>query len=69
MSGRTLSTKSILGYTAMAWPVIACELGAVALIYGYQKFVTSIMLYTVLILIVIVQLIQCLGNLTYKKLK
>ena len=66
VSGITLSTISILGYTAMAG---AGGLGAVALTYGYQKFDTSVMLYTVLILIVIVQLIQCIGNLAYKKLK
>ena len=68
-SGITLSTISILGYTAMAGAVGAGGLGAVALTYGYQKFDTSVMLYTVLILIVIVQLIQCIGNLAYKKLK
>lgn len=69
VSGITLSTISILGYTAMAGAVGAGGLGAVALTYGYQKFDTSVMLYTVLILIVIVQLIQCIGNLAYKKLK
>ena len=69
VSGITLSTISILGYTAMAGAVGAGGLGTVALTYGYQKFDTSVMLYTVLILIVIVQLIQCIGNLAYKKLK
>lgn len=69
VSGITLSTISILGYTAMAGAVGAGGLGVVALTYGYQKFDTSVMLYTVLILIVIVQLIQCIGNLAYKKLK
>lgn len=69
VSGITLSTISILGYTAMAGAVGAGGIGAVALTYGYQKFDTSVMLYTVCTLIILVQLIQCIGNFAYKKLK
>lgn len=72
VSGITLSIISIIGYTAMAGAVGAVGaggLGAVALTYGYQRFDTSVMLYTVFTLIIIVQLLQCVGNLAYKKLK
>lgn len=69
VSGITLSIISILGYTAMAGAVGAGGLGAVALTYGYQKFDTSVILYTVIILIILVQLIQYVGNLAYKRLK
>ena len=68
VSGITLSTISILGYTAMAGSVGAGGLGAVALTYGHQRFDTQAMIYTVVTLIIIVQLIQYLGNLAYKKL-
>lgn len=69
VSGITLSVISILGYTAMAGAVGAGGLGNVALLYGYQKFDGNVMLYTVVALIVIVQVIQSAGNLLYKKLK
>ena len=68
VSGITLSTISILGYTAMAGSVGAGGLGAVALTYGHQRFDTQAMIYTVVTLIIIVQVIQYLGNLDYKKL-
>lgn len=68
VSGITLSTISILGYTAMAGSVGAGGLGAVALTYGHQRFDTQAMIYTVVTLIIIVQGIQYLGNLAYKKL-
>ncbi|MDR1773504.1 MAG: ABC transporter permease subunit, partial [Clostridioides sp.] len=68
-SGITLSVISILGYTAMAGSVGAGGLGNVAIVYGYQRFDTSVILYTVIALIIIVQTIQWIGNWTYKKLR
>lgn len=69
VSGITLSVISILGYTAMAGAVGAGGLGNIALTYGHQRFDTAVMVYTVITLIIIVQIIQELGNLAYKKLK
>lgn len=69
VSGITLSIISILGYTAMAGAVGAGGLGNIALIYGYQRFDTAVMVYTVIALIILVQIIQGVGNLAYKKLK
>ena len=69
ISGITLSVISILGYTAMAGAVGAGGLGNVALTYGHQRFDTAVMVYTVITLVIIVQIIQGLGNLAYKKLK
>lgn len=68
-SGITLSVISILGYTAMAGAVGAGGLGNIALTYGHQRFDTAVMVYTVITLIILVQIIQGLGNLAYKKLK
>ena len=45
------------------------RLGDVAVRYGYQRFRPDIMIYTVIILIVMVQLIQMLGDFAYKRLK
>ncbi|MBU5306391.1 ABC transporter permease [Clostridioides mangenotii] len=69
ISGITLSVISILGYTAMAGVVGAGGLGNVALVYGHQQFDTAVIVYTVIALIILVQIIQGLGNLLYKKLR
>ena len=51
VSGITLSIISILGYTAMAGTVGAGGLGKVAIVYGHQRFDTSVMIYVVITLI------------------
>ncbi|MFH0975235.1 MAG: methionine ABC transporter permease [Spirochaetota bacterium] len=68
-SGITLAIVSILGATAMAGAVGGGGLGSVALSYGYQSFNDTIMYGIVVILIIVVQVIQTLGNILYKKLK
>ncbi|MDU1598416.1 methionine ABC transporter permease [Peptostreptococcus anaerobius] len=69
ISGITLAIITILGYTAMAGAVGAGGLGNVALMYGYQQFDKNVILYTVVALILIVQVIQWAGDLLYKKKK
>ncbi len=65
----TLVVISILGSSSMAGALGAGGLGNVALIYGYQSFNDVIMYGTVLILVALVQSIQSIGNLLYRKLK
>ncbi len=69
ISGITLAIITILGYTAMAGAVGAGGLGNVALMYGYQQFDKNVILYTVVALILMVQVIQWAGDLLYKKKK
>jgi D-methionine transport system permease protein len=66
--GITLTTISIVGCSAIAGAIGAGGLGQVAINYGYYRFETKIMVYTVIILIIFVQLIQTIGNFLYKKL-
>lgn len=68
VSGLTLAIISIIGYSAMAGTVGGGGLGDLAIRYGYQRFQTDIMVETVIILIIIVQALQMLGNYLYKKL-
>lgn len=65
----TLATVSILGCSAMAGVVGAGGLGAIALTYGYQNFNDAIMYSTVAILVVLVMIIQNVGNHIYRKIK
>ena len=44
-------------------------IGDLALTYGYQKFNTPLMLFTVCILIFVVQILQALGNRISRRLR
>lgn len=69
ISGLTSTAIIFLGTTTIAGAVGAGGLGAVALTYGFQRFDDAIMYTIVLILLVLVQIIQTIGMITYKKLK
>ena len=68
MSGITLTIISIVGYSAMAGAIGGGGLGDVAIRYGYQRFQTDVMVVTCIILIIVVQLLQFLGNYFCNKL-
>lgn len=65
----TLTLIMIIGFSAMAGTVGGGGLGDVAVRYGYQRFKPDVMIYTVIILILLVQIIQSLGDFAYNKLK
>ncbi|MED3865545.1 methionine ABC transporter permease [Priestia megaterium] len=67
--GLTIATIGLIGATAMAGLVGAGGLGDIAFQYGHLRFEPTVMYTTILILIVIVQLIQSLGNYSARKLK
>lgn len=69
ISAITLTTITIIGYSAMAGAVGAGGLGSVAIMYGYNMFNEKVMIYTIIVLILLVQCIQSFGNTVYKKLK
>lgn len=60
--GLTIATVSLIGATAMAGLVGAGGLGDLAYRFGHLRYEVDVMYATVLILIIIVQLIQSLGN-------
>ncbi|GGZ90167.1 methionine ABC transporter permease [Ignatzschineria ureiclastica] len=63
----TTATIGLVGATAMAGAVGGGGIGDLALNYGYQRFDSVAMFYTVVLLIVIVQAIQSLGNFLAKR--
>lgn len=65
--GLTFITVSLIDFSAVAGTVGGGGLGHVAMTYGYQRFDGSVMLVTVIILIVLVQLAQWLGNTLSRK--
>jgi D-methionine transport system permease protein len=60
--GITIGIISILGFTAIAGAIGAGGLGSLAIRYGYQRFRTDVLFATVVVLVVIVQLIQFIGD-------
>ncbi|MFA9396930.1 MAG: methionine ABC transporter permease [Clostridiaceae bacterium] len=67
--GVTLVLISIIGYSAMSGALGAKGLGYVAISIGYQRFNPEMIFYTVIILIILVEIIQIVGDTLYKKLK
>lgn len=62
LRGLPIVAITILGYTAMAGAVGAGGLGDIAYRFGYQRYQNDIMLATVVILLILVQLMQSLGD-------
>ena len=59
--GATISTGTILGYSAMSGAVGGGGLGQIAISYGYNRYQTDIMLITVILLVVLMQIFQLSG--------
>ena len=66
--GITLAVIALIGYSAMAGVLGGGGLGDIAIRYGYQRFQPDVMIVTVVILILMVQLIQFIGDTLSKKL-
>ncbi|WP_420850319.1 methionine ABC transporter permease [Peribacillus alkalitolerans] len=67
--GLTIATVSLIGATAMAGLVGAGGLGDLAYRFGHLRYEVDVMYATVLILIILVQSIQTLGNKLAAQLK
>ncbi|MFB7029888.1 MULTISPECIES: methionine ABC transporter permease [unclassified Streptomyces] len=62
VSGVTTTVIVLIGYSAMAGAVGGEGLGSKAVTYGYQRFDTTFMLVTVVVLVVIVTVVQLIGD-------
>lgn len=60
--GITLMLVTLVGYSAMAGAIGGGGLGDVAIQYGYERFEIKVMIITVILLVVMVQLLQWLGD-------
>lgn len=65
----TTATIGLIGATAMAGAVGGGGIGDLAITYGYQRFSTITIVATVVILVVLVQGIQSLGNRLARKIR
>jgi len=62
IAGATVTAIALVSYTAMAGVVGAGGLGDLAIRFGYQRFQTDVMVVTVVLLLVLVQILQMLGD-------
>ncbi|GAA3704878.1 ABC transporter permease [Nonomuraea antimicrobica] len=68
VAGLTVTVVALIGYSAMAGTLGGGGLGDLAVRYGYQRFETLLMIVTVVLLLVIVQLLQSLGDWVARRL-
>lgn len=64
----TVLIVNLISYSAMAGAIGGGGLGDIAIRYGYQRFQGDVMLVTIIILIVLVQIIQMIGDGLSKKM-
>lgn len=62
VAGATLTVVLLVGYSAMAGVIGGGGLGDFAIVYGYQRFNTPVLLVSVVVLIVMVQIFQSIGD-------
>nr|WP_202434552.1 MULTISPECIES: methionine ABC transporter permease [unclassified Streptomyces] len=68
VSGVTTTVIVLIGYSAMAGAVGGEGLGSKAVTYGFQRFDNQFMLITVVLLVVIVTVVQLIGDLAVRLL-
>ena len=69
VSGITLTLITVVGFSAMAGAIGGGGLGDVAIKYGCYRFQSDVLFYTVILLVVLVQVIQSIGDFIYRQIK
>ncbi|TRX73881.1 methionine ABC transporter permease [Pseudomonas mangiferae] len=62
IAATTVTAITLVSYTAMAGVVGAGGLGDLAIRFGYQRFQTDVMVVTVILLLILVQVLQTVGD-------
>jgi D-methionine transport system permease protein len=62
LAGITITTVTLVSYTAMSGLVGGGGLGDLAIRFGYQRFEKEVMIVTVIVLIALVQILQMIGD-------
>lgn len=66
--GASITFITLFGYSAMAGTVGAGGLGDIAIRYGYQRYQDDVMIVAVVLCIVLVQVVQTIGDLVARKI-
>ena len=68
ISGATLTLVTLIGYSTMAGAIGGGGVGDFAIRYGYQRFNGEVLLMAVIVLIIVVQLVQSIGDLVVHRM-
>lgn len=68
IAGLTVTVVALISYSAMAGAIGGGGLGDLAIRYGYQRFETTLMVVTVVVLVAVVQIVQSLGDTVARRL-
>jgi D-methionine transport system permease protein len=68
-AGLTFNSVGMLEYSAIAGAIGAGGIGYLAVVYGYQRFDTNVMIASIVVLVVLVQAIQLTGDFAVRRLK
>lgn len=68
VAGGTLTLVTLIGYSTMAGAIGGGGVGDFAIRYGYQRFNGPVLLASVVVLIVIVQLVQMIGDIIVRSM-
>lgn len=66
--GFSITTITLIGYSAMAGAFGAGGLGDIAIRYGYYRYDKDIMIFTIALIVIIVQIIQMIFNIVANKI-
>lgn len=66
--GFSITTITLIGYSAMAGAFGSGGLGDIAIRYGFHRYQTEVMLITIILIVVIVQIIQMIFNFVANKI-
>lgn len=62
IAGMTITVVTLVSYTAMSGMVGGGGLGDLAIRYGYYRYETGIMIVSVIVMVILVQVLQMLGD-------
>ncbi|SMC23099.1 D-methionine transport system permease protein [Andreprevotia lacus DSM 23236] len=62
LAGGTVTAITLVSYAAMSGVIGGGGLGDLAIRFGYQRFQTDVMVVTVLLLLILVQILQTIGD-------
>lgn len=66
--GASLAIINIIGYSAMAGAIGGGGLGDLAIRYGFHRFQTDVMIAAVVVIVILVQGVQAIGQFTSKRI-
>jgi D-methionine transport system permease protein len=66
--GSSVTSITLVGYSAMAGAIGSGGLGNLAIRYGYHRYQSDMMILTIILLVILVQILQSTGSMLSRKL-